>query len=74
MQKTILLIDEYDVPLDYAFLTGTFFVVFGVTFGSCFSFWMYGKKPLFSLFLPVFVSVTTNFLNRWRGCRFLFVI
>ena len=64
---------RYISPLS-AFLTGTFFVVFGVTFGSCFSFWMYGKKPLFSLFLPVFVSVTTNFLNRWRGCRFLFVI
>lgn len=52
---------RYISPLS-AFLTGTFFIVFGVTFGSCFSCWMYGKKPFLSIFLPVLVSAATTII------------
>lgn len=52
---------RYISPLS-AFLTGMFFIVFGVTFGSCFSCWMYGKKPFLSFFLPVIVSAATTII------------
>ncbi|MDE5862797.1 MAG: hypothetical protein K2H34_00430 [Lachnospiraceae bacterium] len=50
---------RYISPLS-ACLTGLFFIVFGVTFGSCFSCWMHGKKRLLSIWLPVLVSTATT--------------
>lgn len=50
------------ISLLSACLTGLFFIVFGVTFGSCFSCWMYGKKRFLSVWLPVLVSAATTII------------
>lgn len=43
-----------------AFLTGLFFVVFGVTFGTYFASHLYGKSQLLCVWVPAFIAMLTT--------------
>lgn len=49
----------YISPLS-AFLTGLFFVVFGVTFGMYFAGHFYGKRKLLSIWIPSIIAILTT--------------
>ena len=43
-----------------AFLTGSFFLLFGITFGAYFAVFLYGKRPLFSVIIPALCAAVTT--------------
>lgn len=49
----------YISPLS-AFLTGLFFVVFGVTFGTYFASHLFGKNKLLSVSIPIIIAMLTT--------------
>lgn len=43
-----------------AFLTGSFFLLFGITFGAYFAGFLYGKRPLLSVTVPALCAAVTT--------------